>query len=141
MVALIQTDGAASNAVRCRVPSFLRALCCSWKDGAKASTVQAHRSLEVNLRQALVQQQLRLYYQPILKLKTERLSHLEALVRWQDPERGLISPDAFIPLAEETGLIVDLGIWVLNEGCRQLAAWHGKGLDESIGIAINVSGR
>ncbi len=108
---------------------------------AMAEHIQAYRSLEVNLRQALAQQQLLLYYQPILELKTHRLSHMEALVRWQDPERGLIYPDAFIPLAEETGLIVDLGVWVLNEGCRQLAAWHAQGLDPSIGIAINVSGR
>lgn len=108
---------------------------------AMAEHIQAYRSLEVNLRQALVQQQLLLHYQPILDLKTERMSHMEALVRWRDPERGLISPDAFIPLAEETGLIVDIGIWVLDEGCRQLAAWHAQGLDASIGIAINVSGR
>lgn len=108
---------------------------------AMAEHIQASRSLEVNLRQALVQQQLLLHYQPILDLKTKGLSHVEALVRWQDPEHGLISPDAFIPLAEETGLIVDIGMWVLDEGCRQLADWHARGLDTSIGMAINVSGR
>lgn len=108
---------------------------------AMAEQIQEYRSLEVNMRRALAQQQLLLHYQPILELKTKRLSHMEALVRWQDPERGLISPDAFIPLAEETGLIVDIGVWVLDEGCRQLAAWRSQGLEESIGIAINVSGR
>lgn len=103
--------------------------------------IQAHRHLEVSLRHALARRHLTLYYQPILELQSERLSHMEALVRWRDPERGLVAPDAFIPLAEETGLIVDIGAWVLDESCRQLASWHTQGMDEQVGIAVNVSGR
>lgn len=116
--------------------------CYQFYEQAMTEHIQAYRSLEVNLRKALAHQQLVLHYQPILELKTGRLSHLEALVRWRDPEHGLlVGPDTFIPLAEETGLIVEIGVWVLNEGCRQLAAWHAEGLDDCVGIAINVSGR
>lgn len=103
--------------------------------------ILSSRALEVNLRQALAREQLVLFYQPIIDIRTRRLSHLEALVRWKDPERGLISPDAFIPLAEETGLIVEIGAWVLDEACRQLATWYAQGLDGRVGIAVNVSGR
>jgi diguanylate cyclase (GGDEF)-like protein len=108
---------------------------------AMTENILLSRSLEVSLRQALVQQHFLIFYQPILTIATQELSHMEALVRWQDPARGLIGPDAFIPLAEETGLIVDIGAWVLDEGCRQLADWHGRGLDAKVGIAVNVSGR
>jgi EAL domain-containing protein (putative c-di-GMP-specific phosphodiesterase class I) len=82
-----------------------------------------------------------MFYQPIMAIGNLQISHVEALVRWKGPEIGLISPDAFIPLAEETGLIVELGAWVLDESCRQLADWYGRGLDPKIGVAINVSGR
>jgi len=109
-------------------------------DRAMTENILLSRSLEVSLRNALVQKHFLMFYQPILNIATQQISHLEALVRWRDPDRGLISPDAFIPLAEETGLIVEIGAWVLDEGCRQLSDWHGRGLDSKVGVAVNVSG-
>lgn len=102
---------------------------------------QSRRTLEVDLRRALAQNELELFYQPIVTMGSATVSHVEALLRWRDPQKGLIGPDTFIPLAEETGLIVEMGAWVLEESCRQLAAWHQAGLDAHVGIAINVSGR
>ncbi len=91
------------------------------------------------LRRALEQDELRVFYQPILSLATNRISGFEALVRWQHPERGLVSPDQFIPLAEETGLVVPIGAWVLEEACRQAADWQAGGA--SVSISINLSPR
>jgi len=80
--------------------------------------------LETNLRRALEQQGFQLYYQPIISLQTSQITGVEALVRWQHPERGLLCPSEFISVAEETGLIIPLGRWVLEEACRQMCIWH-----------------
>ncbi len=82
--------------------------------------------LEADLQRALEQRELVLHYQPIVELEEAQIVGFEALVRWQHPERGLLPPVAFIPLAEETGLIKPLGAWVLREACRQMVAWHAE---------------
>jgi len=96
--------------------------------------------LESALRQALERNEFRLHYQPKVDLASGRISGCEALVRWQHPQRGMVSPDDFIPLAEETGLIVPLGSWVLREACRQARAWQDQGLP-CLSVAVNLSAR
>lgn len=94
--------------------------------------------LEVRLRKAIEQQELRVSYQPQVDIATGRIIGAEALVRWQDPSEGLIAPVHFITLAEETGLIVDIGAWVLREACRQGRQWLDAGLPP-LTLAVNVS--
>ena len=96
--------------------------------------LQARRALELDLRKALADRQFELFYQPLVDLRTEAVSGCEALLRWNHPERGLVSPAEFIPLAEEIGLIVPLGEWVLREACREAAAWP-----EPMKVAVNLS--
>ncbi|OGT20109.1 MAG: hypothetical protein A2V90_09210 [Gammaproteobacteria bacterium RBG_16_57_12] len=96
--------------------------------------------LENKLRHALKTEQFILHYQPRLDLVSGRLSGAEALVRWAQPEGGLLQPQDFIPLAEETGLIVPLGNWILHTACRQARAWHDAGLS-NMHIAVNLSAR
>jgi diguanylate cyclase (GGDEF)-like protein len=95
--------------------------------------------LEVDLSAALWDEQFFLHYQPIFDLPSRRVVGAEALIRWRHPIRGVVSPDDFIPLAEETGLIVPIGRWVIEEACRQAAAWRAEGRD--LGISVNVSAR
>ena len=95
--------------------------------------------LESELRRAIAQNQLFLVYQPIYALRENALSGFEALVRWRHPEHGAMPPAAFIPIAEETGLIVPLGNWVLEEACRQLAAWLRDGAHPGLRISVNIS--
>jgi len=105
---------------------------------------QALRRLEMgnDLRRAIEQGELRLYYQPKVRLGTDSITGVEALVRWEHPERGLILPDEFIPLAEETGAIVPLGWWVLREACRRARDW-GEQYPAALplGVSVNVSGK
>jgi len=94
--------------------------------------------LETELRLAIEQEQLELHYQPQYDLNTGQLVGMEALVRWNHPEKGMIPPGEFIPQAEETSLIIPLGEWVLNTACRQIAAWHAMGISP-IRMAVNIS--
>ncbi|WP_375513371.1 amino acid permease [uncultured Nostoc sp.] len=95
--------------------------------------------LETALRNALLkQEQFRLYYQPIISLTTGKIIGFEALIRWHHPKRGLVSPQDFIPLAEETGMIVNIGQWVLYEACHQMHKWH-KQFPSSLPLTISVN--
>jgi diguanylate cyclase (GGDEF)-like protein len=99
-------------------------------------------ALEADLRRAVERDELRLYYQPIVELDRNRLSGVEALVRWQHPTRGLVPPMAFIPLAEANGLIVQIGRWVLREACVQMKTWYEThpGMDPLV-VSVNLSAR
>lgn len=96
--------------------------------------------LESALRQALERNEFCLHYQPKVDLASGLISGCEALVRWRHPQRGIVAPNDFIPLAEETGLIVPLGSWVLREACRQARAWQEEGLP-NLSVAVNISAR
>jgi diguanylate cyclase (GGDEF)-like protein/PAS domain S-box-containing protein len=109
-------------------------------DPQMQATISARASLEKDLREALQARQFILYYQP----QVDAAGHVtgtEALVRWQHPQRGLVSPATFIPLAEETGLILPLGLWVLETACDQLLAWAAHPQRAHLTIAVNVSAR
>jgi EAL domain-containing protein (putative c-di-GMP-specific phosphodiesterase class I) len=94
--------------------------------------------MEMRLRRALENGQLEVHYQPQIDIASGRLIGAEALLRWPDPERGLIPPDQFIPLAEQSGLIVALGDWVLEQVCRQGQRWREQGLGDLV-LAVNLS--
>ncbi len=102
-------------------------------------TIQNRMELEMDLREALENNEFFLAYQPTINLSDMSPTGVEALIRWEHPTRGIVQPDDFIPLLEETGLIVEVGKWVLDEACSQVAAWRAAGYP--IGMAVNVSGR
>jgi len=95
--------------------------------------------IESDLREALLGRQLRLFYQPQVDSHTSRVDGYEALLRWFHPERGLLSPGAFLSVAEETGLIVPIGEWVMKQACAQCSRWHAQGFHGS--VAVNLSAR
>ncbi len=96
--------------------------------------MQARRTLELDLRKAYAVGELELFYQPLVRLDTNQVSGLEALLRWRHPQRGLVPPGEFIPLAEEIGLIGPIGAWVLKQACREAATWPGE-----LKVAVNLS--
>jgi len=108
----------------------------TWRffEPAMDARVKARRMLEMDLRQALREGAFEVYYQPFVSLDDNRITGCEALVRWRHPERGMISPAEFIPVAEETGLINELGEWVLNTACKDAMTWPGE-----FKLAVNVS--
>jgi diguanylate cyclase (GGDEF)-like protein/PAS domain S-box-containing protein len=109
-------------------------------DLAMHSEALERMDLENALCRAIEYNELRVYYQPIMDVEAGRIKSFEALVRWQHPKRGLVPPGDFIPLAEETGLIVQIGEWVLNESCRQLREWRDAGLvAPDLSINVNIA--
>jgi diguanylate cyclase (GGDEF)-like protein/PAS domain S-box-containing protein len=103
--------------------------------------IRERLDLEAALRAAIERQELTLFYQPIVNLQSGGIHGVEALLRWEHPKFGRLLPQHFIPLAEETGLIVQLGAWVLGEACRQLQAWRASNPRLSLAVSVNISGR
>ncbi len=111
-------------------------------DQAMHTSVVTRLRLETDLRRAIERNEFWLAYQPIVDLSTNRVAGFEALVRWQHPERGLVSPADFIPAAEETGLIIPLDLWVIREACRQMCVWHADFPDVSpLTLSVNLSSK
>ncbi|PKB25773.1 diguanylate cyclase (GGDEF)-like protein [Novosphingobium kunmingense] len=139
-IALAPADGVTTEAVIRNADLALHAA----KDGGRGrhhfyaadlhSDAEERRQLEQDLRDALIHGGLELYYQPIVHTSTERITGFEALLRWNHPERGPLSPGKFIPIAEDSGLITQIGEWVLRTACHDLSAWP-----EGIRVAVNVS--
>jgi diguanylate cyclase (GGDEF)-like protein/PAS domain S-box-containing protein len=123
-IAIYQATSAGRNTIRFFSPALQTA-------------VNTRATLEEDLRQAIKARQFLLYYQPLVA--RGRLIGAEALIRWQHPTRGLVWPGEFIPLAEETGLILPLGDWVLEAACEQLAAWAGHQQSAHLSLAVNIS--
>ncbi|MES2116945.1 MAG: EAL domain-containing protein [Pseudomonadota bacterium] len=109
-------------------------------EASMEQSISEHVRLESDLRRALELNQLEVYYQPQSSFATGQIVAMEALVRWHHPTRGMVSPAEFIPLAEETGIIIALGDWVLRTACAQLKAWHNEGLPP-LRVAVNLSVR
>lgn len=102
------------------------------------SEMRRRRELEKDLRDALALNQLHLVYQPQIDYRDHRVVGVEALLRWQHPQHGLVPPDLFIPLAEQNGTIIPIGEWILDQTCRQLREWHDQGFNE-LRMAVNLS--
>ena len=114
---------------------------CEMFDTEMRDRAVARLQLETDLRRAIEHREFRVYYQAITSLATGRISGFEALVRWQHPSRGLILPQEFIPIAEETGLIVPIDQWVLLQACNQMKQWHELYGNHSLVVAVNFSSR
>lgn len=111
-------------------------------DPAMRERIIERLKIEADLRLALKRDELRVYYQPIVSLVTGQVAGFEALVRWQHPERGLLQPGEFIPVAEETGLITALDYWVLKEACRQTHAWQKElSIEPPLIVSVNITGK
>ncbi|MCA1849750.1 MAG: GGDEF domain-containing phosphodiesterase, partial [Acidobacteria bacterium] len=111
-------------------------------DRSMHERVMALLRLETDLRRALEREEFRLYYQPIVALETGQITGFEALVRWQHPERGLVPPVEFIAVAEETGLIIPIGRWILHEACRQMRAWQAQfSATPPLAVSVNLSSK
>jgi len=109
-------------------------------DAFMRRNTQKRFQIETDLRLAIENEEFVLHYQPIISLKTGCISGFEALIRWQHPQQGFISPGAFIPIAEETGLIVPIGLWVVQEACSQFECWRKKEwIDDTVTMSVNLS--
>jgi len=128
-IAMYQAKGLGKNRYEVFAPAML-------------TLADAQLQLETSLRHALDRNEFRLHYQSIVSIETGELLGFEALIRWQDEERGLVSPHEFVPLAEETGAIVPIGEWVLREACRQLHEWNAAfSASPQLTMSVNVSAK
>jgi diguanylate cyclase (GGDEF)-like protein/PAS domain S-box-containing protein len=112
-------------------------------DKTMRANIVKRLQLETDMRRAVERDEFRVHYQPVVSLRTGRISGFEALVRWQHETRGLLLPAEFIPVAEETGMIISLGQWVLRESCRQMQEWKARGLfsDGPLNLSVNLSSK
>ena len=110
-------------------------------DGAMHTHNMNLLKMENDLRRAIERSEFKLVYQPILSLDTPEICEFEALIRWEHPEKGVISPDEFIPIAEETGLIISIGEWVLHQSCRQISEWQKLNGKENLSVSVNLSAK
>jgi len=110
-------------------------------DAAMHEHIVARLRLETDLRRALERRELQVCFQPLVSVKGGEIVGFEALVRWLHPQRGLVMPRDFIPVAEETGLIVSIGRWVLAEACRHVARWRTRHPDRALSVSVNLSAR
>jgi diguanylate cyclase (GGDEF)-like protein len=131
----VSADGLLKNADMAlyRAKASGRGTFCFFRD-EMAQTVEARRVLELDLRQALANEEFELHYQPLVNLKSGRISTCEALLRWNHPVRGTVSPIDIIPVAEDMGLIVDLGRWILRKACMECMKWP-----DAVSVAVNFS--
>lgn len=145
-ISLFPSDALSAEQLLRNADSALFKAKSSGRDGyalyTEELTAHAQHRVEMafELRRALEQQELRVYYQPVHDLTTCRLIGVEALVRWQHPQRGLVPPGEFIPIAERTGLIAEIDAWVMQQACQQMRAWQNAGVVLSF-VAVNVSTR
>ena len=111
-------------------------------DAEMRASVTRRLEIETDLRYAIEREEFRNYYQPIISLESGRIVGFEALLRWQHPTRGLVGPNEFIPVAEDTGLIIPIGEWVLRKACGQISEWQEQyPLDPPLTISVNISGK
>jgi len=145
-MALYPRDGGNAHALLCNADVAMSRAKEQGRDNARFYTEEMNRkalerfALEEDLRRALAQNEFVLHYQPRVDLRSGEITGLEALVRWQHPEKGLLAPDIFISVAEETGLILPLGEWVLREACTQAKAWENA-MGKPVSVAVNLSAR
>jgi diguanylate cyclase (GGDEF)-like protein len=139
-VALTPRDGIAADLLPCNADMALyRAKAegrCTWRfyEPAMDAMLQQRRLLELDMRAALAGGEFELFYQPLVNVQSREVTGFEALIRWHHPERGTVAPADFLPLAEETGLIVQIGAWVLKQACMDAATWQS-----SLKVAVNLS--
>jgi EAL domain-containing protein (putative c-di-GMP-specific phosphodiesterase class I) len=143
-ISIYPRDGANVSALRRNADAAMYEAKQSGKDRvhfytpALGAVFQARLELEADLRHALDRDELRVHYQPVYTIADRRLTAYEALARWPHPTLGLVPPTRFIPVAEQTGLIIRLGAWVLREACRQCRWWQDHG-QPSVSVSVNVS--